>query len=94
VGTGSTTAVEGPVAGVIGALVVTFALALFPPSAGHSTLSMWLLGVLTAACCPLGQLAGSVLLPSGGSFAPALRRLDSLLVAGPLWAVVVLRWWT
>jgi hypothetical protein len=94
VGTGSTTAVEGPVAGIIGALVVTFALALFPPSAGHGTVSMWLLGAATALGCPLGQLAGSVLLPSGGSFAPALRRLDSLLVVGPLWAVVILKWWT
>jgi hypothetical protein len=94
VGTGSTTAVEGPAAGMIGSLVVTFALALFPPSAGHGTMSMWLLGLCTAAGCPLGQLLGSALLPSGGSFAPALRRLDSLLVVGPLWAVVVLRWWT
>ena len=70
--------------------MVTFALALFPPSAGHGTMSMWLLGLATAAACPLGQLTGSVLLPSGASFAPALRRLDSLLIAGPLWAIVVL----
>ena len=44
---------------------------------------------VTGLCCPLGQLVASALLPRGNAWAPALRRLDSYLVAAPLWLVLV-----
>ena len=37
----------------------------------------------------LGQLATSALLPSADASAPAARRLDSLLLLAPTWALTV-----
>jgi hypothetical protein len=90
VGSGSTIAAEGPAAGCIGVLVATFALSVLQPDPFTSAAAVWTMGALTAVGCPLGQLAASALLPSGGSFAPALRRLDSFLLVAPLWVVVLL----
>jgi len=36
---------------------------------------------------PAGQLFASALLPTAGSPASALRRLDSLLLAAPVWCI-------
>ena len=44
--------------------------------------------VAAAVLCPIGQLVASLVLPSTRAPASALRRLDSLLVLGPVWA-----WW-
>jgi len=44
---------------------------------------------LATVCCPIGQLVGSALLPDPDSPAPALRRIDSFLVLGPLWAYLL-----
>jgi hypothetical protein len=49
----------------------------------------WAFGALAAFLCPIGQLAASAILPSAGASAPGLRRLDSLLLAGPAWAWLV-----
>jgi hypothetical protein len=46
-------------------------------------------GGFAAFCCPLGQIAASAILPSADARAPALRRLDSLLLLGPAWALLV-----
>jgi hypothetical protein len=65
--------------------VVTFTIALLrvPPfEAGDA----WVFGGLTAVLAPMGQLAASLILPSAVAKAPALRRLDSLLLLAPLWA--------
>jgi hypothetical protein len=48
-----------------------------------------LFGILTALSCPLGQLLASALLPRGAAWAPALRRIDSYLLAAPLWLVLL-----
>jgi hypothetical protein len=93
VGSGSTTALEGPAAGCIGVLVATFAVVVVRPDLFGGSTSLWAMGVATGVACPLGQLAASAILPSGGTFAPALRRLDSYLVAAPLWAFVLLAGW-
>lgn len=88
VGSGSANPVEGPLAGIVGVMVVTFAMsAVQPPPFDEQ--AVWLFGGMTAALCPLGQLAGSAILPRSSSDARALRRLDSLLVAGPLFAVAL-----
>ena len=86
VGSGSSGSVEGPVAG--GAAVVVTALAVaalgFPPfGMGEAVV----FGVIVAPLAFAGQLAGSLVLPHARAFAPALRRVDSLLLAAPVWYV-------
>jgi molybdopterin synthase sulfur carrier subunit len=85
VGTGASSTWEGPVAGAITVVPITMvvAVALVPPFRGASP---FLLGGLAAITAPLGPLAASALLGDPAARAPALRRLDSLLILGPLWA--------
>jgi hypothetical protein len=84
VGSGASNSVEGPLAGITTALLVGLPLALMLVNpfddAGAPLLAF------AAAACPLGQIAASGLLPDAGASAPALRRIDTLLVLGPLWA--------
>lgn len=88
VGSGSSTAFEGPLAGVIALGVVAFFLFLVTPEPFTSTTAL-LYGAITALCCPLGQIVASALLPRGTAWAPALRRLDSYLLIAPLWLVLI-----
>ncbi len=89
VGSGAASAWEGPAAGIAatGTVTLTVAAVLAPPFVGTSP---WLLGVLAAVLAPIGPMIGS-LLPRGGTDKkmrmPALRRLDSLIVLGPLWSL-------
>jgi len=85
VGTGAMSTWEGPVAGLVTAVPITMivAVALVPPFRGASP---FLLGGLAAVTAPLGPLAASAILGDPAAHAPALRRLDSLLVLAPLWA--------
>ena len=87
VGTGSANAVEGPIAGIVCLGVVAFGLFLVLPEPFDAT-TLPLFAALTAICCPVGQIAGSAVLPRGDAWAPALRRLDSYLVAAPLWLLL------
>ena len=85
IGTGASSAWEGPAAGVAALIPVTMlaAVVFVPPFSGAEPL---LLGALAAALAPIGPIAGSVLLGDRTSNAPALRRLDSLLILAPIWA--------
>ena len=74
---------EGPVAGMIGALAVTFTMATIDPPPFDRP-SAWLTGVLVAIACVPGQWAASACLPRTTAKAPALRRLDAYIVAGPV----------
>ena len=74
---------EGPVAGMIGALAVTFTMATIDPPPFDRP-SAWLTGVLVAVACVPGQWAASALLPRTTAKAPALRRLDAYILAGPV----------
>ena len=86
VGTGAGAAWEGPVAGVAaGACVTLFVAVLVPAFTGGGS---FLLGLVAATLAPLGPLAGSALLGDRSASAPALRRLDSLLLMAPVWAWV------
>jgi hypothetical protein len=87
VGSGARNAVEGPVAGAAAVLVVQFGVSAigFPPFELPGGLGF---AVAAAILCPLGQLTASLVLPSVVAPASALRRLDSLLLLGPVWA-----WW-
>ena len=85
VGSGARNPYEGPAAGAAAVAVVTFIVSTMP----ISTLSFgeaWLFGGVVAVGAPLGQLLASALLPAAGAPATALRRLDSLLLVGPIWA--------
>ncbi len=74
---------EGPVCGVIGVLAVTFTMAAFqpPPFDGVGT---WVVGGLVALACPLGQMVMTAFLPDRTSVAVRARRVDTYLVAAPL----------
>jgi hypothetical protein len=84
VGSGASNPVEGPLAGMTTAVLIGFPLAMMLvvpfDRAGAALLGF------AAAACPFGQVAASGLLPDAGASAPALRRIDTLLVLAPLWA--------
>jgi hypothetical protein len=84
VGSGASNPVEGPLAGITTALLVGLPLALLLVNPFDDA-GAPLLG-FAAAACPLGQIVASGLLPDAGASAPALRRIDTLLVIAPLWA--------
>ena len=88
VGSGASSSVEGPIAGIvaIAAMCMVVAVLRVPPFDGAS---VFVFGGFAALGCPLGQVLASALLPSVDARAPALRRLDSLLVLGPAWALLV-----
>ncbi len=85
IGSGSANPFEGPGSGAAGIVVVTFILSTLPISA-LSFGQAWVLGGLVALLAPAGQLLASALLPSADTSASGLRRLDSLLLAAPVWA--------
>lgn len=86
VGSGAASRWEGPAAGAAFILAVTLAVAAIfvPPFRGATP---WLFGFLTAVLAPTGVYAASALLPEPKVKAPGLRRLDSWMVAGPVWAL-------
>jgi len=90
VGSGSANAFEGPLAGLVALGAVAFLLFLIQP-APFDSFTILLFSALAAVCCPLGQILASGLLPRGNAWAPALRRLDSYLLAAPIWLILVLQ---
>jgi hypothetical protein len=83
----SRTALGGPIGVVFGwisiAVVAIFAAAIMdPPFSGDRA---WVLFGLVAALAPVGVILANWVV-SGTRF-PALRRLDSLLLAGPAWVI-------
>jgi hypothetical protein len=89
VGAGSASQIVGPIAGIVVVAVLTFAVSVaveifeMKPFVDYS--HAWVFGGVIAFTAPLGELIGSVVLPHGSAPAPALRRLDSLMLAGPAW---------
>lgn len=79
---------EGPVAGMIGVLGVTFTIATFHPLP-LSTASAWIAGTVICLMCPLGQWLGSFFLPRADSRAAALRRIDAYLLSAPVFLICV-----
>jgi CDP-diglyceride synthetase len=84
VGTGAASDWEGPIAGIASILCVTLFVAVLVPSFEGG--SPFLLGLVAGVLAPFGPLAASVILGDRDARAPALRRLDSLLLLGPVWA--------
>src|SRR5581483_2027927 len=90
VGTGAGNDWEGPVAGVAAIFCVTLFVAVLVPAFGAG--GPFLLGLVAAILTPLGPLAASIVLGDRDAKAPALRRLDSLLLFAPVgaWVAAVL----
>jgi hypothetical protein len=88
VGSGASNPYEGPIAGVIAAVVTTFAVSALDIKPFQFPEAFVFAG-LASVLCPAGQLVASAVLPSNAAPASALRRLDSLLLLAPAWAFVV-----
>lgn len=87
VGSGAGNPVEGPIAGLLALAVVAAALFVVEPAPFEgNSLAVFALGAGFSA--PIGQVIASGVLPRAGAEARALRRLDSYLVAAPLWFVL------
>lgn len=88
VGSGAANGFEGPIAGglMIAAVAAVVAVTGVPPFRGAD---VWTFALLAALACPAGQLLASAVLPDASVRAPALRRLDSLLIVAPAWAGLV-----
>jgi hypothetical protein len=88
IGSGARWKWEGPAIGMIAVMVMVFAISTLrlPPFVLPD--SLWL-GGMAAVLCPIGQLVGSAVLPSADTRAPAVRRLDSLMLLAPVWALVI-----
>src|SRR5690606_7046160 len=88
VGSGASNPVEGPASGMLAVAVLTGALVVVPPPPFESA-SLLLFGVIVLVTAPIGQVVASAILPRAGAPARALRRLDSYLVAAPVWLVLM-----
>jgi len=88
VGSGASNGVEGPLAGALFIFATSMLLAFteVPPFRG---VDVWNFAMLAAVGCPAGQLLASAVLPRANAKAPALRRLDSMLVCAPAWAGLI-----
>jgi hypothetical protein len=84
VGSGASNPLEGPLAGITAStlLALPLALVLVEPFDAAGVILL----AFTAVACPLGQIVASAALPGAGAYAPALRRIDTLLILAPLWA--------
>ncbi len=90
VGSGATNGIEGPLAGMlfIAAASAVFAVVSAPPFNDQGS-DIWSFSVLAMIACPAGQILASALLPKADAPAPALRRLDTMLVVAPAWAGLI-----
>ncbi|MCU1498139.1 MAG: hypothetical protein JWM47_2092, partial [Acidimicrobiales bacterium] len=88
VGSGATNGVEGPLAGglFVAAVTMLFAVVEVAPFRG---VDIWSFALLAVVACPAGQVLASAMLPRADARAPALRRLDSLLIVAPAWAGLI-----
>jgi len=88
VGSGSTNGIEGPLAGGLFICATTMFLAIIavPPFRG---VDIWNFAAIAVLACPVGQLVASAMLPKADADAPALRRIDSMLIVAPAWAGLI-----
>lgn len=84
IGSGSANAIEGPVAGTAAVVVTTLVVAAFGIGTFDGAESV-AFGLAVAPLAFAGQILASVMMPHSRCHAPALRRIDSLLLSAPLW---------
>ncbi len=87
VGAGAGNSWEGPVAGVtaVGAVTLALAAAVAISNPGPGP---WALGGLAAVLAPAGTRVASLLLGNPAKSAGVVRRLDSLILLAPAWAII------
>jgi CDP-diglyceride synthetase len=88
VGSGAPNSFEGPLAGFAAVAVLSFSLFVVEPDPFDGA-GVLVYGAVIGVLAPLGQLFASALLPEANVLASGLRRLDSLLLAGPAWFVLL-----
>ncbi|MEZ5321521.1 MAG: hypothetical protein R2698_05525 [Microthrixaceae bacterium] len=74
----------GPIAGLAGVAVVAVAMMPIAPRPLTSAGSVLVVGAFTGLAAVVGPYLASAMLPRPLTKAPALRRLDSYLIAAPL----------
>lgn len=86
IGSNAKNQLQGPIAGAATVALVGLGASAFefPPLTERNT---WVFAGMFALLCPLGQLLGTALLPRADAVTPALRRIDSYLLAGPAYVV-------
>ena len=83
VGSGASPWWEGPAAGIATVAVATFAVSVVPLDPIDAS-AAYALGALTCLLAPLGPPAASLIIGSNRRPARFVRRLDSLLLLGPI----------
>lgn len=83
VGSGASPWWEGPAAGIATVAVATFAVSVVPLEPIDAS-AAYALGALTCLLAPLGPPAASLIIGSNRRPARFVRRLDSLLLLGPI----------
>ena len=73
-------------AGAICTMVLVAPIWVFRLQPFDGRIDAWVFGGLVAVLAPLGPVVASAALPTAATWVPALRRLDSYIVAAPLWA--------
>ncbi|MHB8670058.1 MAG: hypothetical protein ACYDAD_05785, partial [Acidimicrobiales bacterium] len=90
VGTGRASTAEAALAGVVALVPVTLGVSLYLVPPFRDWTGPLVLGALAAVTIPVGPGLAARLLGDNAPPAPALRRLDSLIVAGPLWGLAAI----
>jgi hypothetical protein len=89
IGSGSRHRWVGPLAGMACIASITLGVgSVFPQFKGNSA---WELGFLAAVLTPLGPIVAGLVVGDRRSRIPAVRRLDSLVLLGPVWAFAAAR---
>lgn len=79
----------GPFFGIVSVVAATFPIAVFNISPFDHPSDAAVFGGAVAVFAPLSQVAGSLILPVARSWSPALRRIDTLLLTGPVWLLLL-----
>jgi hypothetical protein len=79
----------GPMGGMLAVAAFTAPVAVFNISPFEEPLDAFVFGGAVAVFCPLSQVVASLILPVARAWSPALRRLDSLLLTGPVWLLLL-----
>ncbi len=88
VGAGSRSSIEGPIAGALAVAACSFSLQVMSPEPFVGAVA-WIYGIAVMIFAPVGQVAASAMLARWTDRVPALRRLDTLIVVGPIFLLML-----
>jgi hypothetical protein len=87
-GAGSRTPIVGTLVGMVAVGVISFSISVTPLFVFDGA-DVFVFAVVTALLAPVGQILASFILPDGRALASGVRRLDSLLLVGPAWVLML-----